>query len=194
MIVQKGSGGSGGSEGSEGSEGSRGSMGGSQYSVLRPDELSSYPQEDGCTSSVDWGVTLWCRLRFGEACSCPAAPPCQKFWMADAIFTGVVTDITWSEQRTADGSRNTNSHTMFVVERGFKGVSGRRYGQRSDRTAHATTTSRSVSATSSTLVARRMERFPPGASLSDRRLRWKQAPGGAPTRTSTMPRISHHLA
>jgi hypothetical protein len=44
-------------------------------------------------------------------------PPCYKYWAADAVFTGVVTSVTY----TADQKL---SHTTLVVERGFRGASG----------------------------------------------------------------------
>ena len=64
-------------------------------------------------------VILIAGTRIADACSCPAMPPCQRFWTADAIFTGVVTDVTWSGDK-----KQQLSHTTIVVERGFRGASG----------------------------------------------------------------------
>jgi len=55
-----------------------------------------------------------------SACMCGGGPPCHRFWSADAVFTGVVTDIT----RTVTDKKNL-SHTTFVVERGFRNASGK---------------------------------------------------------------------
>jgi hypothetical protein len=52
-----------------------------------------------------------------DACECVSMPPCYKYWAADAVFTGVVTSVTY----TADQKL---SHTTLVVERGFRGASG----------------------------------------------------------------------
>jgi len=57
--------------------------------------------------------------RIADACSCPSMPPCQRFWTADAVFTGVVTNVTWSEDK-----KQRLSQTTLVVERGFRGASG----------------------------------------------------------------------
>lgn len=46
-------------------------------------------------------------------------PPCQRFWTADAVFTGVVTSVTYSEDK-----KQQLSHATIVVERGFRGASG----------------------------------------------------------------------
>ena len=58
-------------------------------------------------------------IRIAEACQCDSMPPCQRFWAADAVFTGVVTDVTWSEDKNQRLSRTT-----LVVERGFRGAGG----------------------------------------------------------------------
>ncbi len=52
-------------------------------------------------------------------CTCPAPPPCQKYWMADAVFTGLVIDVT---SRYEDKQHRT--YTTIVVERSFRGGSG----------------------------------------------------------------------
>jgi hypothetical protein len=57
--------------------------------------------------------------RVADACSCPSMPACQRFWTADAVFTGVVTNVTWSEDK-----KQRLSQTTVVVERGFRGASG----------------------------------------------------------------------
>ena len=54
-----------------------------------------------------------------DACSCVERVPCQTFWSADAVFTGVVTSVTWSGDQ-----KQARSHTTIIVERGFKGESG----------------------------------------------------------------------
>jgi Carboxypeptidase regulatory-like domain len=57
--------------------------------------------------------------RIADACSCPSMPPCQRFWSGDAVFTGVVTSVTYSEDK-----KQQLSHSTIVVERGFRGASG----------------------------------------------------------------------
>jgi Carboxypeptidase regulatory-like domain len=57
--------------------------------------------------------------RIADACSCPSMPPCQRFWTADAVFTGIVTGVTYS-----DDKKQQLSHSTIVVERGFRGASG----------------------------------------------------------------------
>jgi len=64
-------------------------------------------------------VILFTGTRIADACSCVAMPTCQRFWTADAVFSGVVTSVTWSD----DGELRL-SHTTIVVERGFRGASG----------------------------------------------------------------------
>jgi hypothetical protein len=63
-------------------------------------------------------VILVTGTRIAEACSCPPMPPCQRFWTAAAVFTGVVTDVTGS-----DDKKQTLTH--IVIERGFRGASGK---------------------------------------------------------------------
>ena len=57
--------------------------------------------------------------RVADACSCISMPPCQRFWAADAVFSGVVTSVTWSDE-----NKPRMSHTTFVVDREFRGASG----------------------------------------------------------------------
>ena len=64
-------------------------------------------------------VILVAGTRIADACSCLSMPPCQRFWTADAVFTAVVSDVTWS-----DDNKQKLSHTTMVVERGFRGASG----------------------------------------------------------------------
>jgi hypothetical protein len=64
-------------------------------------------------------VMLLAGPRIADACSCVEMPTCQRFWAADAVFTGVVTSVTSFEDK---GQRL--SRTTIVVERGFKGESG----------------------------------------------------------------------
>lgn len=64
-------------------------------------------------------VMLVAGARIADACECVSMPACQRFWAADAVFTGVVTDVTWSEDK-----KQRLSHTTLVVERGFRGASG----------------------------------------------------------------------
>jgi hypothetical protein len=55
--------------------------------------------------------------KIADACVCGQMPPCQRFWTFDAVFTGVVTNVRLSDDKTL-------SHTTIVVERGFRGASG----------------------------------------------------------------------
>lgn len=64
-------------------------------------------------------VILLAGTRIADACSCASMPPCQRFWTADAVFTGVVTNVTWSEDK-----KQRLSQTTLVAERGFRGASG----------------------------------------------------------------------
>ena len=70
------------------------------------------------------GALLLVAPEIGEACQCPGMPPCQKLWMADAVFTGVVTNISFSERARKEGGTYRYSHTTFVVERTFRGAGG----------------------------------------------------------------------
>jgi hypothetical protein len=59
--------------------------------------------------------------RVAVACSCFLNPPCQAFWNADAVFTGVVTSVDYpSDRRPAQ----THTETTFAVERGLRGADG----------------------------------------------------------------------
>ena len=65
-------------------------------------------------------VMLLAGTKIADACSCLSMPPCQRFWTADAVFTGIVTGVTYS-----DDKKQQLSHSTIVVERGFRGGSGR---------------------------------------------------------------------
>lgn len=58
--------------------------------------------------------------RPAAACQCDATPPCLTFWLADLVFTGVVTDVKWVHQGTPERSRS-RAMTTVVVERMFRG-------------------------------------------------------------------------
>ena len=60
-------------------------------------------------------VILLAAPKTADACVCDQMPPCQRFWTFDAVFTGVATSVTWSDDRTL-------SHTTIVVERGLRGA------------------------------------------------------------------------
>jgi hypothetical protein len=64
-------------------------------------------------------VILLAAARIADACSCQEMPACQRFWTADAVFTGVVSSVTWS-----DDEKQRLSHATIVVERGIRGAGG----------------------------------------------------------------------
>lgn len=55
--------------------------------------------------------------KIADACVCGQMAPCQRFWTFDAVFTGLVTSVSLSDDKTL-------SYTTIVVERGFRGASG----------------------------------------------------------------------
>jgi Carboxypeptidase regulatory-like domain len=64
-------------------------------------------------------VMLVAGTRIADACVCEPTPVCQRFWTADVVFTGVVTDVTWSDDKNQRSIRTT-----MAVERGLRGASG----------------------------------------------------------------------
>ncbi len=57
-----------------------------------------------------------------DACECGTPGPCQALSYADAVFTGVVTDV--SAVLTPDGNSETGTVTTFVADRSFVGPTG----------------------------------------------------------------------
>src|SRR5215207_6360931 len=64
-------------------------------------------------------LLLLAAARIADACECVRMPPCQGYWNADAVFTGIVTSVAASENETPG-----RSQTTILVERAFRGVTG----------------------------------------------------------------------
>jgi hypothetical protein len=62
-------------------------------------------------------VILLGTVKIADACVCGQMPMCQRFWTFDAVFTGVVSSVRLSDDKTL-------SYTTVVVERGLRGASG----------------------------------------------------------------------